>query len=74
MNKLYFKARWMKNKAVEALKDESGMGVIEIAIIIIVLIAIAIAFRSKIITLVESLFAGMGVEDAIAPIDINTGY
>ena len=65
MKKLYFKARWMKNKAIEALKDESGMGVIEIAIIIIVLIAIAIAFRGKILELVDSLFGQMDVENIL---------
>lgn len=65
MKKLYFKVQWMTNKAVEALKDESGMGVIEIAIIIIVLISIAIIFRTKILGLVESLMNKMSVDEVL---------
>lgn len=59
MKQLFFRGMWMKNKALEAWEDESGMGVIEIAIIIIVLIAIAIAFREKVVALVENLFGQM---------------
>lgn len=59
MERMYYRLSWMRNKLTEAARDESGMGVIEIAIIIIVLIAIAIAFREKIIGLVENLFGQM---------------
>lgn len=68
MNYLYFKGMWMRNKLVEVWRDESGMGVIEIAIIIIVLIAIAIAFRTKIVGLVENLF---GQLDSNMQVDTN---
>lgn len=61
MNQLWIKWQWTKNKIVEGLKDESGMGVIEIAIIIIVLIAIAMLFRDKIWALVNSLMEQMDV-------------
>lgn len=64
MRNMMIKMMWMRDKAMEAVKDESGMGVIEIAIIIIVLIAIAIAFRGKIISLVQSLLDGMELGDA----------
>lgn len=59
MNLMYLKLMWMKNKVVEDLKDESGMGVIEIALIIIVLIAIALIFRNEINDLVTRLTGEM---------------
>lgn len=59
MNLMYLKLMWMKNKVVEGLKDESGMGVIEIALIIIVLIAIALIFRNEINDLVTRLTGEM---------------
>jgi len=65
MNKPYMKYLWYKQKLGENLKDESGMGVIEIAIIIIVLIAIAILFRTKIMEIANKLLDSMNVDQAL---------
>lgn len=62
MLKLYVKGLWLKEKAVEALKDESGMGTIEIAIIIIVLIALALIFKTRITDFMNGIFDKMSVE------------
>ncbi|PKM65696.1 MAG: hypothetical protein CVU95_14005 [Firmicutes bacterium HGW-Firmicutes-2] len=62
MRKLYFGGFWIRNKMINAIKDESGMGVIEIAIIILVLIAIAFLFREKIMQLVNELLDQMNVD------------
>ncbi|PKM57138.1 MAG: holin, BlyA family protein [Firmicutes bacterium HGW-Firmicutes-3] len=62
MRKLCFKVMWLKNKIVNAIKDEAGMGVIEIAIIILVLIAIGFLFREKIMQLVNELLDKMSVD------------
>ena len=39
------------------LKDESGMGVVEIILIIVVLIGLVIIFKEQITELVESIFS-----------------
>ncbi len=52
---LYVRGYFLKEKALEMLKDESGMGVIEIAIIIIVLIGIALVFKTQISNFVDGL-------------------
>lgn len=59
MRRIVLNMMWMKNKLIEGIRDESGMGVIEIAIIIIVLIAIALLFREKIWDLVQELTGQM---------------
>ncbi|MDF1617097.1 Flp1 family type IVb pilin [Petrocella sp. FN5] len=66
MRKLFFKGMWLKNKMQAAIKDERGMGVIEIAIIILVLIAIGFLFKEKIMQLVNELLDKMSV-DGITP-------
>lgn len=62
MNNLYTKYLKYKYNILNHLKDESGMGVIEIAIIIIVLISIAILFRGKIMELVAGLLEEINVD------------
>lgn len=37
-------------------KDESGMGIVEIAIIIVVIVAVALVFQDEITKLIESIF------------------
>ncbi len=62
MRNLAIKMMCMKYKVVEAMKDESGMGVIEIALIILALIAIALLFREKIWDLVTTLMGTISIE------------
>jgi len=62
MRKLVFKGMWLRNNMIKAIKDEDGMGVIEIAIIILVLIAIGFLFKEKIMQLVNELLDKMNVD------------
>jgi hypothetical protein len=64
MRELIFKGLWYKDQLISKLKDESGMGVIEIAIIILVLIAIALLFKEKIWEMAKDLIESMDVTDA----------
>lgn len=45
---LYCKGKIMMERALETLRQEEGMGTIEIAIIIIVLVGLALLFRDQI--------------------------
>ena len=47
----WFRQRWM-----EFLEDESGMGVVEVILIIVVLIAMVIIFKDQITTLVDNIW------------------
>lgn len=38
------------------IKDERGMGIIEIAIIVLIIIAIGLIFKTQIETLIETIF------------------
>lgn len=46
---------WKRMK--EALKDNSGMGVIEVILIIVVLIGLVIIFKSQITSLVNNILS-----------------
>ncbi len=62
MRILFFKGIWLRNKMINAIRNEDGMGVIEIAIIILVLIAIGFLFKEKIMQLVNELLDKMNVD------------
>lgn len=47
-------------RAKEFLKDESGMGVVEILLIIVVLIALVIIFQDQITNLVNNIWRSIG--------------
>lgn len=47
---------WLKKAWTDFLKDESGMGVVEIILIIVVLIAMVLIFKEQITALVESIW------------------
>lgn len=55
LDKLFIKikSKCMVNKF---MNDNSGMGVVEIILIILVLVGLAVLFRSKITTIVNSIF------------------
>lgn len=46
----------MKEKLKEILKDESGMGVIEIVLIILVLVGLALVFKNQIGTVANGVY------------------
>lgn len=56
------------------LKEEDGLGTLEIVVIIAVLIGIALIFRSKIIAFVTSMLNkifGENVTDKVDPLNTN---
>ncbi len=48
--------KWMRSIGHDFLKDESGMGVVEIILIIVVLIAMVIIFKDQITNLVNNIW------------------
>lgn len=48
--------RWMRTRGMDFLKDESGMGVVEVILIIVVLIALVIIFKEQITELVNNIW------------------
>lgn len=47
---------WIKRTWMDFLRDESGMGVVEIILIIVVLIAMVLIFKEQITTLVQNIW------------------
>lgn len=47
---------WIKRAWMDFLRDESGMGVVEIILIIVVLIAMVLIFKEQITTLVQNIW------------------
>jgi Flp pilus assembly pilin Flp len=47
---------WLKKAWIDFLRDESGMGVVEIILIIVVLIAMVLIFKEQITALVENIW------------------
>lgn len=48
--------KWLRTLGSDFLKDESGMGVVEIILIIVVLIAMVIIFKEQITDLVNNIW------------------
>ncbi len=48
--------KWIIKTGSDFLKDESGMGVVEIILIIVVLIAMVIIFKDQITSLVNNIW------------------
>ena len=46
----------LRRRAGEILKDEEGMGTVEVILIILVLIGLVIIYKSQLTDLVESIF------------------
>ena len=46
----------IKNAFIENMKDECGMGVIEVTLIVVVLVGLAIIFKSEITSIATSVF------------------
>lgn len=51
--------RWLRQSGRDFLKDESGMGVVEIILIIVVLIAMVLIFQEQIESLVKNIWASI---------------
>lgn len=51
--------RKIKDKILEILKDDSGMGVIEVVLIIMVLIGLAIVFKTQISSIANGLYTSI---------------
>ncbi|MBR1865547.1 MAG: hypothetical protein IJ801_03480 [Lachnospiraceae bacterium] len=47
---------WLRQLWIDFLKDESGMGVVEIILIIVVLIAMVFVFKEQISELVDKIW------------------
>lgn len=47
---------WLRQKWMDFLRDESGMGVVEVILIIVVLIAMVIVFKDQISELVDNIW------------------
>lgn len=48
--------RKMKDRFVNIIKDESGMGVIEVVLIILVLVGLALVFKNQISGVANSVY------------------
>lgn len=46
----------LKNEVINFLKNEEGVGVIEVVLILVVLIGLVIIFKKQITTLLENIF------------------
>jgi len=46
-------------KVKEILKDDSGVGVVEIILILVVLIALVVIFKEQLTTLVQNIFGSI---------------
>ena len=57
----------MKNTFDRFLKEEDGIGVVEVILILVVVIALVLIFKTQIVTLVRSLFTSIssGVESIL---------
>lgn len=56
INKLYFSIRNKFEQAKELMKQDTGMGTVEVILIIVVLIGLVIIFKDQISGLVETVF------------------
>lgn len=60
MNKLYFKAMAVANKAIDRMKDESGeTNLVAIILILAVVIALVVIFRKYISNLFEMIWSSI---------------
>lgn len=46
----------LKEEAISFLKEEDGVGVIEVVLILVVLVGLVIIFKKQITTLLENIF------------------
>lgn len=51
--------RKIKNRILELINDESGMGVIEVILIIVVLVGLAFVFKNQISAIANGLYGSI---------------
>ena len=56
--------RMKLNQILYVLKDERGIGVVEMILILVVLIGLVVIFKSELTSLVESIFKNIRSESA----------
>lgn len=56
--------KWKIRQFYQVLKDEKGVGVVEIILILVVLIGLVIIFKAQLTSLVESIFRKITSESA----------
>ena len=56
-----------QNRLTELLRDDSGVGVVEIILILVVLIALVVIFKDQLTGLVQTIFGGIqsGVDNIV---------
>lgn len=55
---------WRLRKMLHILKEERGIGVVEIILILVVLIGLVVIFKSELTSLVESIFRTIRTESS----------
>ncbi len=51
-----WRMQWILTKIKEKLKEEDGIGVVEVILILVVLIGLVIIFKSQLTSLVQNIF------------------
>lgn len=51
-----WKLKWRLESLIEELKDDKGIGVVEVILILVVLIGLVIIFKSQLTALVNNIF------------------
>jgi len=55
---------WRLRRMLHILKEERGIGVVEIILILVVLIGLVVIFKSELTSLVESIFRTIRTESS----------
>ncbi len=50
---------WIKQEITRFIKEESGIGVVEIILILVVLIGLVVVFKSQLTNIVNTAFKGI---------------
>ena len=59
-----WKLKWRLESLIEELKDDKGIGVVEVILILVVLIGLVIIFKSQLTSLVQNIFEKITSESA----------
>lgn len=59
-----WKLKWRLESLIEELKDDKGIGVVEVILILVVLIGLVIIFKSQLTSLVQNIFGKITSESA----------
>ncbi len=59
-----WKLQWIKQRIKAVLKEEKGIGVVEVILILVVLIGLVIIFKSQLTSLVQTIFQKITSESA----------